>query len=422
MSDYSLPRIKESELPEATSIDKVRVLDDAGKSVWVEKEDLPITEAQVTGLTAALALKADANIQIAAGAGLTGGGDLSENRTIDVVSADDGITVNADNIKLNIVNDLVTNSATRPLSAAQGKKLQDEKESLTNKSTDIVADAASTTKYPSVKLIKDYADSLVVGLLDYRGGYDASVNAYPSSGGSGTGGAILKGDMWVVSVAGTIDGHAIHAGDSLIANEDTPGQTTAKWNTVQSNLSYVPEDVANKSTNVTSDAASDTKYPSVKATKTYADTKVSLTGDETITGVKTFGDSPVVPTPSGNTDAANKAYVDSAVVTTDNVSQDIETDTGSTTKVPSVVATEAYVTPVRYDNEAIDLDNLGDVRLRSIDVDNLPKICGFDMFVISTTAPSVAPDFIPQIWVDTTAKKAYIAVGVSTSADFIALN
>ena len=59
MSDYSLPRIKESELPEATSIDKVRVLDNAGKSVWKKKEDLPITEAQVTGLTAALALKAD---------------------------------------------------------------------------------------------------------------------------------------------------------------------------------------------------------------------------------------------------------------------------------------------------------------------------------------------------------------------------
>ena len=77
---------------------------------------------------------------------------------------------------------------------------------------------------------------------------------------------------------------------------------------------------------------------------------------------------------------------------------------------------------LRYDNEAIDLYNLGDVRARSIDVDNLPKICGFDMFVMSTTAPSVAPDFIPQIWVNTTAKKAYIAVGVSTSADFIALN
>lgn len=236
MADYSLPRIKESALPEATNVDKVRVLDDAGKSVWVEKEDLPITEEQVTGLTDALALKADANIQIAAGNGLTGGGDLSENRTINVASADDGITVNADNIQLNTVNNLTTSSATRPLSAAQGKKLQDEKEALSNKSTDIAA------------------------------------------------------------------------------------------------------------------------------------------------------------------------------------------DTGSTDKYPSVAATEAHVAPVRYDNEAIDLDNLGDVRLRSIDVDNLPKISGFDMFVISTTAPSVAPDFIPQIWVDTTQKKAYIAVGVSTSEDFIPLN
>jgi len=227
-----------------------------------------------------LALKADANIQIAAGAGLTGGGDLSENRTIKVVSADDGITVNADNIKLNIVNDLVTTSATRPLSAAQGKKLQDEKESLSNKSTDILADAASTTKYPSVKLIKDYADSLVVGLLDYRGGYDASVNAYPSSGGSGTGGAILKGDMWVVSVAGTIDGHAIHAGDSLIANEDSPAQVTSKWNTVQSNLSYVPEDVANKKTEI---SESDQHYPTNGAVHRHvAAEKVSII--ESLTG------------------------------------------------------------------------------------------------------------------------------------------
>ncbi|BDB52207.1 hypothetical protein [Flavobacterium ammonificans] len=34
------------------------------------------------------------------------------------------------------------------------------KENISNKSTDIVADAASTTKYPSVKVIKDYVDAL----------------------------------------------------------------------------------------------------------------------------------------------------------------------------------------------------------------------------------------------------------------------
>lgn len=39
---------------------------------------------------------------------------------------------------------------------------------------------------------------------------------------------------------------------------------------------------------------------------------VKPTGNQTIAGVKTFSSSPVVPTPTSNTDAANKAYVDSA--------------------------------------------------------------------------------------------------------------
>lgn len=41
------------------------------------------------------------------------------------------------------------------------------------------------------------------------------------------------------------------------------------------------------------------------------DAFVRLTGDQTVAGVKTFSSSPVVPTPVDNTDAANKAYVDS---------------------------------------------------------------------------------------------------------------
>lgn len=38
---------------------------------------------------------------------------------------------------------------------------------------------------------------------------------------------------------------------------------------------------------------------------------VHNTGDETIAGVKTFSSSPIVPTPTTSTQAANKAYVDS---------------------------------------------------------------------------------------------------------------
>lgn len=41
-------------------------------------------------------------------------------------------------------------------------------------------------------------------------------------------------------------------------------------------------------------------------------TAVKLTGDQTIAGIKTFSSSPIVPTPATATQAANKAYVDSA--------------------------------------------------------------------------------------------------------------
>ena len=67
--------------------------------------------------------KADKIVQITAGAGLAGGGTLEVTREINVVSANDGITVNADNIQLNAVDNLASTSATRPLSANQGKVL-----------------------------------------------------------------------------------------------------------------------------------------------------------------------------------------------------------------------------------------------------------------------------------------------------------
>jgi hypothetical protein len=38
---------------------------------------------------------------------------------------------------------------------------------------------------------------------------------------------------------------------------------------------------------------------------------VHLTGNETIAGIKSFSSSPIIPTPSGSTQAANKSYVDS---------------------------------------------------------------------------------------------------------------
>jgi hypothetical protein len=47
-----------------------------------------------------------------------------------------------------------------------------------------------------------------VGLWDDRGNYSAATNVFPSAGGSGAGGAILKGDIWT-SAVGTLGGVAV---------------------------------------------------------------------------------------------------------------------------------------------------------------------------------------------------------------------
>jgi len=94
---------------------------------------------------------------------------------------------------------------------------------------------------------KAYADGLVVGLWDDRGAYDASGNVFPSTGGSGTAGAILKGDIWTISVAGTLGGVAVTTQDTVRAIVDTPGSTLGNWAFAEANAGYVP---LNKASNL----------------------------------------------------------------------------------------------------------------------------------------------------------------------------
>lgn len=131
-----------------------------------------------------------------------------------------------------------------------------------------------------------YTDSQVVGLWDDRGNFNASVNAYPSSGGSGTAGAILKGDIWTVSVGGTLPtGIVVFAGDTVRALVDTPGNTQANWAVAENNIGYVPENQANKATGF--GTVNDTLYPTVEAVTEYAvaitNTAVALTDGASIT-------------------------------------------------------------------------------------------------------------------------------------------
>jgi hypothetical protein len=114
----------------------------------------------------------------------------------------------------------------------------------TLQSTVTAAQAAADTA--ALNNAKSYADSIVVGLLDDRGSYNASANSFPTSGGSGAAGAILKGDMWFISVAGTLGSVFCQVGTSIRALVDTPAQTAANWGIVQTTLGFTPENSSNK--------------------------------------------------------------------------------------------------------------------------------------------------------------------------------
>ena len=97
-----------------------------------------------------------------------------------------------------------------------------------------------------------------------RGSYDASVNAYPSTGGTGVGGVPMLGNYWYVSVAGTLPtGKVVEVGDTVTAVVNSATNTQADWVIGQNNIAYVPENVANKSDSYTS--SSSTTYASTKA-------------------------------------------------------------------------------------------------------------------------------------------------------------
>lgn len=115
---------------------------------------------------------------------------------------------------------------------------------------------------------KAYADGLLVGLWNDRGNYNPNTNsnAYPSTGGSGTSGTIIKGNAWMISGLGTgvtaaIGSKTVNDGDVVRALVNNPGNTDANWAVAENNIGFTPANDANV---------------------------VHIAGNETITGSKVF--------------------------------------------------------------------------------------------------------------------------------------
>lgn len=135
------------------------------------------------------------------------------------------------------------------------------------------------TTIPTSAAVKDYVDDNIVGGLVYQGGYNAATNtpdldSTPSSN-------IKKGWTYTVTADGSFFTEQVRVGDVLIAEQDAP-TTLAHWTTVQNNV-----DLADATTvgigNVAAGTGISVAYSSGTATVTNTDTNSSNTFAATIT-------------------------------------------------------------------------------------------------------------------------------------------
>jgi hypothetical protein len=111
-------------------------------------------------------------------------------------------------------------------------------ENVVNKVQDILTNVPSSGKYPSVDAVKSYVDDTTAGLLDDRGSFSPSATspgAFPSTGGSGAGGAVQKGDIWFLANNGFLGTTAVLSGGSVRALVNSPA-SAAGWDILDTNI------------------------------------------------------------------------------------------------------------------------------------------------------------------------------------------
>ncbi len=140
-----------------------------------------------------------------------------------------GNTLGIDNASNDILNIGATNSIVLNLGRSG---------STTNSKGKLLLAADAVDNLGAVTL--QQLNSSTTGLWNDRGNFSAAGNIFPASGGSGTAGAILKGNIWTVSTPGTLGGVAVQNGDTVRALVDTPEQTSSNWAIGEHDFGYTP--------------------------------------------------------------------------------------------------------------------------------------------------------------------------------------
>lgn len=180
----SIPTAPERDLLAVTydKVKEIRVVDTDDQSKVLAIENLAIAGTKVTvaveGIDAtdvngALAEhqadietlgteKVSTTTEVIAGAGLTGGGALGTSRTLNVAATNDSVVVADDGIKVDTQNVLNSTSTTKPLSAAQGKVLNDGKVDKTSIANNLTTTAAGSVLDARQGKILDEADKTII--------------------------------------------------------------------------------------------------------------------------------------------------------------------------------------------------------------------------------------------------------------------
>jgi hypothetical protein len=204
---------------------------------------------------------------------------------------DHGNRINSNSSQINYVQNLTTATSNTV------NNLVGNFENISNKSSDIQADATSTTKYPTVKSIKDYVDGTVSsGVADANSVTKGKLKLAGDLGGTAdlpsVPGLAAKAPINNPSFTGTVSG--ISKTMVGLSNVDNTSDASKPVSTAVQTALDGKQSLANLSTNIVTDAASLTKYPAVKTIKDYVDAASSTgTADATTTSkgkIKLAGD------------------------------------------------------------------------------------------------------------------------------------
>jgi len=198
------------------------------------------------------------------------------------------------------------------------------KEILANKSTSIDVDATSDVKYPSVKAVKTYVDTVnkEVDLI----AAEALIRA--------------AADVNVQSILNT----SITSEATTRANADTALATNLTAEVTRATATEALKEIlANKSIDVTTDGASDDKYPSVKAVKTYVDTSAGALSTSLTAEVTRATAAEATLTTNLNAEVTRATAAEASKEILASKSINVATDGTSDIKYPSVKAVKTYV-------------------------------------------------------------------------------